>query len=235
MSQWHLGNFFPKGGKANWVNTKWPVSSPRTHGFDEWSSTEASASSSMCNCGCDPAWATSPGGDPTTKPECPNCPPAPPAIQGIGCITGGGNFTAKAYDCSSYWGPTDLDGKHLPTNPLCSMANASTLKGCVTNITRKILGDDSMEIMDTFEAFLTRKAPGKAEQAPFVAVLWLHTNHMPHPAMPEWYHAYEDALGDPAGDYLGTLSQMDNQIGRLRAMLKTYGVSDNTAVWFTAE
>ena len=118
---------------------------------------------------------------------------------------------------------------------MCSTANASTLKGCVTNITRKILGDDSMEIMDTFEAFLTRKAPGKAEQAPFVAVLWLHTNHMPHPAMPEWYHAYEDALGDPAGDYLGTLSQMDNQIGRLRAMLKTYGVSDNTAVWFTAE
>lgn len=60
-------------------------------------------------------------------------------------------------------------------------------------------------------------------------VLWLHTNHMPHPSMPEWYHAYEDANGQPAGDYLGTLSQMDHQIGRLRAMLKTHKVADNTA------
>jgi hypothetical protein len=60
-------------------------------------------------------------------------------------------------------------------------------------------------------------------------VLWLHTNHMPHPSMPEWFHAYEDANGQPAGDYLGTLSQMDHQIGRLRAMLKTHNVADNTA------
>ena len=57
----------------------------------------------------------------------------------------------------------------------------------------------------------------------------LHTNHMPHPSMPEWFHAYEDANGQLAGDYLGTLSQMDHQIGRLRAMLKTHKVAENTA------
>ena len=28
---------------------------------------------------------------------------------------------------------------------------------------------------------------------------------------------------------------MDNQIGRLRAMLKAHGVAENTAVWFTAD
>ena len=89
--------------------------------------------------------------------------------------------------------------------------------------------------MDVFEEFLKRKAPGGDEEAPFVAVLWLHTNHNPHPAMPEWYHAYKDAHGDPAGDYLGTISQMDAQIGRLRHMLRTYGVSNNTALWFTAD
>ena len=48
VGKWHLGNFFPKpDGKKNPVNEKWPVSSPRVHGFDEWHSTEASASSSM--------------------------------------------------------------------------------------------------------------------------------------------------------------------------------------------
>lgn len=186
------------------VNTKWPVSSPRTHGFDEWSSTEASASSSLCNCGCNPAWASSPGGDST----CADCPPAPPAVHGLGCITGGGNFSSHTYACTSYWGPTDLSSQHEPQNAVCASASNATLSGCVTNITRKIPGDDSAEIMDTFEDFLKRKAPGKAEQAPFLAVLWLHTNHMPHPAMPEWYHAYTDANGQPAGDYLGTLSQV---------------------------
>lgn len=90
-------------------------------------------------------------------------------------------------------------------------------------------------MMDIFEDFLKRKAPGGAEEAPFVAVLWLHTNHMPHPAMPEWFHAYNDTFGEPAGDYLGTISQMDSQIGRLRQMLKTYGVQQNTALWFTAD
>ena len=45
----------------------------------------------------------------------------------------------------------------------CStLPNASaSLAACATNLTRKIMGDDSMEIMDTFEAFLQRKAPGK--------------------------------------------------------------------------
>ena len=46
--------------------------------------------------------------------------------------------------------------------------------------------------------------------------------------MPEWYHAYVDAAGQPAGDYLGTISQMDAQIGRLRAMLRQYNVANNT-------
>ena len=49
------------------------------------------------------------------------------------------------------------------------------------------------------------------------------------------YNAYTDENGEPAGDYLGTLSQMDHQIGRLRGMLKSKGVADNTALWFTAD
>ena len=90
-------------------------------------------------------------------------------------------------------------------------------------------------VMDLFEDFLKRKSPGGTEESPFMAVLWLHTNHMPHPAMPEWFNAYTDVNGDPAGDYLGTLSQMDQQIGRLRQMLITYKVAENTALWFTAD
>lgn len=159
----------------------------------------------MCNCGCNDTWASTPGGDATAPP---GSPPAPPGVMGTGCITGGGAFSSKTYECTNYWGPVDLSPTHKPTKPSCASANASTLTGCVGNLTSKILGDDTRLIMDDFEEFLARKAPGGSEAAPFLAVLWLHTNHMPHPAMPEWYHAYTDENEQPAGDYLGTISQM---------------------------
>ena len=224
IGKWHLGNFFPKRAtKHDWPNERWPTSSPRVHGFDEWHSTEASASSSMCNCGCDASWATSPAGDPG-------------ATQGTGCVTGGGDFVSTPMACTNYWSPTDLDERrHAPTRPHCALAPNATLDGCVANLTSKIVGDDSRHIVDVFEEFLERKAPGGSEEAPFLAVLWLHTNHNPHPSMPEWYHAYKDANGDPAGDYLGTISQMDAQIGRLRRLLRSHGVANDTALFFTAD
>ena len=69
---------------------------------------------------------------------------------------------------------------------------------------------------------------------PFFAVLWLHTIHLPRGALPEWFHNYTDRFGDPAGDYLGSISQMDVQVGRLRALLRDKGVADDTMLWYTA-
>ena len=34
--------------------------------------------------------------------------------------------------------------------------------------------------------------------------------------MPEWFNAYKDAEGKPAGDYLGTISQMDAQVPKFQ-------------------
>ena len=83
VGKWHLGNFFPKPSiaKKNFVNDKWPVSHPGMHGFDEWMATEASASSSMCNCGCKPEWVD----------------------DGEGCVIGGGKFQHHSYNCTNYW------------------------------------------------------------------------------------------------------------------------------------
>ncbi len=128
-----------------------------------------------------------------------------------------------------------------------------------------------LQVMNVFEEFLGRKAPGGSEAAPFMAHLWLHTNHEPHPAvsvscgtmrrshrcthsvlydvrvcvctsrramraqLPQFYFAYNDTDGNPAGDYLGTLTQMDAQIGRLRKMLRAYGVANNTLLWFLSD
>jgi len=243
VGKWHLGDFFPKSedvrklvddSKRAWVSVnlsesknsgyaykKWPVSHPGIHGFDEWHSTEASASSTTCNCACEPAW-----------------------LKG-GCIHGGGAWgPTPPGACTNYWNPTDnANDTHLPTRPECHNTTTSTLD-CVHNLTTKIgasrvapdTGDDTEHILNVFEDFLQRKTQsGSPEQAPFLAALWLHTNHLPHPALPQYYYAYNDTYGNPAGDYLGTLTQMDAQIGRLRHMLREYGVADNTLLWYTAD
>lgn len=233
VGKWHLGNFFPMNDTTRrvvrdnaWVDVdvstaaeayayrKWPSSSPGAHGFDEWHSTEASASSTTPNCACDPTW-----------------------LAG-GCISGGGAWgPTPPGDCTNYWAPSDLDAEHRPTRAACRTTNST--RDCVANLTSKIgatrvppdTGDDTEHIMNTFEAFLRRKASGGKEAAPFLAALWLHTNHDPHPALPQYYYAYNDSHGAPAGDYLGTLTQMDAQIGRLRSMLRSYGVANDTLLW----
>ena len=71
-------------------------------------------------------------------------------------------------------------------------------------MTDKVQGDDSAHILDKFEVFLDQRERirssswnATATTKPFVAVLWLHTIHEPRPALPEWYHNYTDAFGDP--------------------------------------
>eukprot|EP01062_Namystynia_karyoxenos_P083048 TRINITY_DN9473_c0_g1_i1.p1 TRINITY_DN9473_c0_g1~~TRINITY_DN9473_c0_g1_i1.p1 ORF type:complete len:739 (+),score=141.90 TRINITY_DN9473_c0_g1_i1:67-2217(+) len=214
VGKWHLGDFWDKGEspEGHYALGKWPASNPGMHGFDEWAATEASAASCTTNCGCVSAWKS----------------------EGQGCVTGGGVWKNAAYDCTNYWGPTDLNASHLPTRPECLGAKSCT-RDCVANLTQKIVGDDSMHIMDVFEDFLHRKSAKGAEPSPWLAQLSIHTNHVPHPALPEWYHAYTEAEGGPAGDYLGTISQMDAAIGRLSDMLRSYGHWDNTMMWFCAD
>jgi len=192
--------------------SKWPASNPGIHGYDEWHATEASASSSTTNCGCVPQWKN----------------------QGNGCITGGGVWKNQALECTNYWEPTDLDAKHVPLPSRKACRQTAATRGCVANLTTKIEGDDSQYMMDVFEDFLKRKSSGGSEAGPWYAHLSIHTNHVPHPALPEWFHAYKEAEGGPAGDYHGTISQMDAAIGRLTKMLKTYGAHENTMVWFSA-
>lgn len=213
VGKWHLGDFWDKGesAKGNFALSKWPASHPGMHGYDEWAATEASASSSTTNCGCVASWKDT----------------------GKGCIVGGGSFQKKALKCTNYWSPTDLDSKHVPSRPECRKTK-TTGRDCVANLTSKIEGDDSMYMMDVFEEFLQRKAPGGAEESPWYAHLSIHTNHVPHPSMPEWYYAYNHTEGGPAGDYHGTISQMDAAIGRLSKMLQTYKEYDNTLLWFSA-
>ena len=135
----------------------------------------------------------------------------------------GKGYFYKAEDCQTFW--TQADGAGAYSNDPTRMDRA-----CVANYTKYIPGDLTLFDVQTFESFLKENV-----SAPFLAYIALSTNHVPHYALPEWFHAYTDALGKPAGDYLGTLSQMDNSLGVLRGVLRKYGVENNTMVWFSTD
>ena len=44
-----------------------------------------------------------------------------------GCITGGGKWQNKSYDCTNYWSPLDLNSHHQPTRSMPLTTTASPL------------------------------------------------------------------------------------------------------------
>ena len=57
-------------------------------------------------------------------------------------------------------------------------------------------GDDTEHLVNQLERWMGTLPSG----APFLASLWLHTVHTPHAALPDFFHAYRDARGQPAGE-----------------------------------
>lgn len=208
LGKWHLGDLWNK--RIPRMNKQWPVASPGTAGFDRFLTTQAEASSSMPNCGCAP-WTVN-----HTHPG-----PKPPSgyakikPDGDHCVVGGGYESDWAYPCTDYYNGSACDTSRWQD------CNATALAPSY-----KVPGDDSAFIIDHFEEFVQARA---ADDRPFLAHLCMHSIHEPHPAMPEFYAQYQN---DP--DYLGTLTQLDVQIGRLVQVLKDAGEYDNTVIFYTA-
>jgi arylsulfatase A-like enzyme len=72
-----------------------------------------------------------------------------------------------------------------------------------------------------------------ADGRPFFAVVWFHAPHEPIVAGPEYLAMYE-GHGE-AAHYYGAITEMDEQIGRLRVELESLGVADNTFITFTSD
>jgi hypothetical protein len=127
-------------------------------------------------------------------------------------VVGGGYESDWCYPCTDYFTP-----------------NASDPRGVsgLQDASHKVAGDDSAFIVDTFQDFLERQV---AAASPFYAHICFHSIHEPHPAMPEFYHLYSK---DP--DYLGTLTQMDVQFGRLLGMLEQHKLMNDTVILYTAD
>jgi len=97
--------------------------------------------------------------------------------------------------------------------------------------TRNLEGDDSQVIMDRTVPFVREAV---RDDDPFFAVVWFHSPHAPDVAGPEHRQRYAHRSTEEQ-HYYGTVSAIDDQIGRLRDELDDLGVADETMLWFCSD
>ncbi len=92
-------------------------------------------------------------------------------------------------------------------------------------------GDDSSVIVDRAVTFIEEAVRAGR---PFFAVIWFHTPHLPVVAGKRHRDLYaERPLAEQL--YYGSISAMDEQVGRLRKRLRDIGAAENTMVWFASD
>jgi len=92
-------------------------------------------------------------------------------------------------------------------------------------------GDDSKIIVDRALDFINKKTE---ENTSFLAVIWFHTPHTPVVAGNEYRNIYAD-LSVEKQHWFGSITAMDEQVGRLRSHLRKTGIAENTILWFCSD
>jgi arylsulfatase A-like enzyme len=98
-------------------------------------------------------------------------------------------------------------------------------------VTDNLDGDDSRIIMDRAIPFIEKTIE---DGKPFLATIWFHTPHEPIVAGPEYLAKYP-GLPEEQKHLYGCITAMDEQIGRLRELLKNKGVDQNTILLFCSD
>ena len=97
--------------------------------------------------------------------------------------------------------------------------------------TRNLEGDDSRVIMDRVVPFIENsQITGK----PFFASIWFHTPHLPV-VSDSLHRSYYDGMSLDKQIYYGSITAMDEQIGRLWNKLEELGIEENTIIFYCSD
>lgn len=98
-------------------------------------------------------------------------------------------------------------------------------------VTDNLDGDAARVVMDRAEPFIRQAA---AADDPFLAVIWFHTPHAPVVAS-ERHRALYAGRSEDEQHYYGCITAMDEQVGRLDALIGELGLADDTILWFCSD
>ncbi|GMW00416.1 MAG: sulfatase [Candidatus Hydrogenedentota bacterium] len=98
-------------------------------------------------------------------------------------------------------------------------------------VTENLDGDDARVIIDRVEPFFRTTL---SQGVPFMATIWFHTPHAPVVAGPDYRAMYADHP-EGAQHYFGSITAMDEQVGRINKLLTELGVDQNTFVLFASD
>ena len=97
-----------------------------------------------------------------------------------------------------------------------------------------IIGDDSNFLADEFGDFLSSTVNNFPDR-PFFAYIAFHTVHKRYIASQEYFDQYENCSSRQDRDYYGSITGMDDAVGKIKALLNQFNLSDNTMIWFTSD
>ena len=95
---------------------------------------------------------------------------------------------------------------------------------------KSLKGGAAKVVVDRAIPFIEKAAEG---DTPFLAVVWFHAPHKDVKAGPEYLAKYPGH--DDAAHYYGCITEMDDQVGRIRKKLAELKIDDNTLVLFTSD
>jgi arylsulfatase A-like enzyme len=93
-----------------------------------------------------------------------------------------------------------------------------------------LLGGAARVVMDRAVPFMEQAVK---DDTPFLAVVWFNAPHEPIKAGPDYLAMYE-GHGE-AAHYYGCITELDEQVGRIRKSLREWGVANNTLVCFCSD
>jgi arylsulfatase A-like enzyme len=122
------------------------------------------------------------------------------------------------------WNPLEESGLRIPKHRCHFWSNGKEIKEDWKGSSEKIIMDRAIDFLD--KAVKNRK--------PFMVTIWFYGPHSPTRAGRELRDLYPD---EPLGrqHYLGSITSIDREIGRLREALRKLDVEKNTLVFFCSD
>jgi arylsulfatase A-like enzyme len=122
------------------------------------------------------------------------------------------------------WDPLDETGLRIPKHRVHFWSNGVEIKDDWSGSSEKIMMDRALDFIED----------SARSRTPFLTTIWFYGPHSPTRAGRELRDLYpNEVIGRQ--HYLGSITSIDREVGRLREKLQTLGIENNTLIFFCSD